>query len=335
MPKFSFQLLLKALLPIGFGVFIMWYFFQQLDNAVKTAFYHALSRMHYSYVVVAVVLNVLALVVRAKRWELMLLPMGYQTTLWQRYHGLMVGYLVNLTIPRAGEASRSFVLQRLSKVPFAASFGTIVAERILDLIILFIIVSGTASYASHDFWKIKQEVISSFGKSEAVSTSVHWLKWGMLSLVFIAFMVILLNIKWRKKSIQFISALFDGFLAIFKTKRPFVFLSQTLFIWGSYLGYFFLCFLALPETSEIPINGVFIAFIAGTLGISFTNGGIGVYPVVVGLVIAHYLQSKHGNDALAIGYATGTIIWTSQTLLTLILGIISFVFLQKKPLENV
>ena len=96
---------------------------------------------------------------------------------------------------------------------------------------------------------------------------------------------------------------------------------------GSF-AYFGIAFLSLEETKIFPLEGIIMAFIAGSLGISFTNGGIGAFPLLVGLVIVYYLGKENPN-ALAIGNALGMLIWVSQTLLLIFLGLISLILLPK------
>lgn len=99
-------------------------------------------------------------------------------------------------------------------------------------------------------------------------------------------------------------------------------------IWGLYVVYFYVCFLSISETSTIPFNTVLLAFIAGSLGIVFTNGGIGAFPLLIGIVIGITEQNTMPN-AQAIGNALGMIIWSFQTLLVILLGMTSLILLPK------
>jgi hypothetical protein len=100
-------------------------------------------------------------------------------------------------------------------------------------------------------------------------------------------------------------------------------------MWGLYIAYFGICFLAFEQTSDFPLAGILVGFIAGTLGIMFTNGGIGAYPYLVGLVVTYYIGGNvmDKNEAIGIGKALGMVIWTSQTLGMIILGLISMVLI--------
>lgn len=322
-------ILLKTVLPLALGVYLIWYFFHSMEPEVKQYFYKALREANYFWVFLSLLLSFIALLSRAYRWKYLLEPIGYKTAFWNRYHAIMIGYIVNLTIPRAGEASRAGMLYRSDGVPFSKSFGTILAERMFDLVMLLSVALLASIVGAGDFWKIKGLIEAKFSSNPESASTFQLVKWIIIGVFLLAFAVVFLVKKIRKKVIAFVNGLFAGALSVFKTKNPLAFIGHTLFIWVLYITYFAICFFALPETSEVPIKGMLIAFLAGSLGITLTNGGIGIFPLVVGLVIEYYLKGQYGDQAWGIGCALGAIIWSSQTLLIIILGAFSFFLLPK------
>jgi len=322
-------ILLKTVLPLALGVYLIWYFFTSMEPAVEVAFYKALREANYFWIFLSLLLSFFALLSRAYRWKYLLEPMGYQTSLWNRYHAIMIGYIVNLTIPRAGEASRAAMLYRSDGIPFSKSFGTILAERVFDLIMLFSVALLASIVGAGDFWKIKGLIEANFSGNPESASNFQLIKWIIAGMILAVFGVVFFIKSIRLKVIGFIKGLFDGVLSVFKTKSPVGFIGHTLFIWGLYIVYFAICFFALDETSNVPRTGMLLAFLAGSLGITLTNGGIGVFPLVVGLVVEYYLKDQYGDQAWGIGCALGTIIWASQTLLIIVLGILSFFLLPK------
>jgi len=109
---------------------------------------------------------------------------------------------------------------------------------------------------------------------------------------------------------------------------------HTLIIWGAYLIMFALPFWALEETSNVPVSGMLLAFIFGAIGISFTNGGMGAYPLLIGITAAYYLNEMGISNSLAIGNALGMVIWATQTIFLILLGLISLVLMPKKYASN-
>lgn len=322
-------ILLKTVFPLALGVYLIWYFFHSMEPEVKEYFYKALREANYFWVFLSLLLSFLALLSRAYRWKYLLEPLGYKTVFWNRYHAIMIGYIVNLTIPRAGEASRAGMLYRSDGVPFSKSFGTILAERVFDLVMLISVAIIASIVGAEDFWKIKGLIETNFSSDPESASRFQLIKWIIVGVFLLAFAIVFFIKAIRQKVIAFIKGLFAGVLSVFKTKNPVAFIGHTLFIWVLYIVYFAICFFALPETSEVPVKGMLIAFLAGSLGITLTNGGIGIFPLVVGLVIDYYLKDQYGDQAWGIGCALGAIIWSSQTILIISLGAISFFLLPK------
>lgn len=324
-------ILLKTVLPLGLGVYLVWYFFDRMTPADKDTFYKAIGEANYFWIVLSMLLSFFSLLSRAYRWKYVLEPLGYKTRFWNRYHALMIGYIVNLTIPRAGEASRAVMLSRSDGVPFSKSFGTILAERAVDLVMLSGVLLLTVSLGYDDFWKIKHDIEQNLG-GNTPSGETSWAKvvlYGIMGLIGGGIVTVLFIGKIRRKLVMFVKDVFAGVFSIFRSKHPLSYAGHTLFIWIMYISYFSICFFALDETSEIPFSGMLIAFVAGSLGISFTNGGIGSFPLLVGLVLGFYLGEAHGAAAVGIGGALGMLIWSSQTLMMIVLGALSFVLLPK------
>jgi uncharacterized membrane protein YbhN (UPF0104 family) len=322
--------LVKTVLPLLLGVYLVWYFFSSMSPESKELFYTAIVEANYFWIILSLILGVVAYLSRAYRWKYMLEPLGHQTNFWNRYHAVMIGYLVNLTIPRAGEASRCGMLYRSDGVPFSTSIGTIIAERAVDLIMLVGIAFLTVFVAGQDAMAIKEQIQATFGGSNSTSGGFPWklVFYGVIATVGILFTYLFVfKPAIRAKLIGFAKEVVQGLFSIFKTKNPLGYLLHTAIIWGCYLVMFALPFQSLVQTQDIPLAGILVGFIAGSLGITFTNGGIGTYPLLVGLVVAFYIGKDYPEDAQAIGNALGMLVWVTQTLLMIVLGLLSMVLL--------
>lgn len=321
---------LKTVLPLALGLYLFYFFFSSMSNEMWIVFKKALLEANYIYIILAVLLGILAYFLRAMRWHLVLSPLGYNIPLSHRYHAVMIGYLVNLTIPRAGEASRSAMLYRSDAVPFSTSFGTIIAERAIDFVLLCSIGLFTAFITYDDFWFIKHQIELKFqGNTNEVSI-VKYIILGGILLGFILFTFLYIKKEaFRLKLKNFAKELLGGLIAVFKMKQAGLYILYTLGIWCCYLVMFALPFYALQETSDISFSGIMLAFCAGAIGITFTNGGVGTYPLLVGMVVALYIQKDYPLNAQGIGNALGMIIWASQTIFMILLGLISLYLLPK------
>jgi glycosyltransferase 2 family protein len=238
--------------------------------------------------------------------------------------------LVNFTIPRSGEASRAAMLYRSDGVPFSKSFGTIVAERAVDFAMLLTIVGVTALLSFPDLMELKAQALSQ--KTEVTSTGfslTSLIKYVVLAGIVFLLYLFIAKPAFRNKFIAFGRDVLAGIFAIFKSKNPLGYVWQTLAIWLLYLIVFALPFFALEETKHMAMNAILVGFVAGSIGITFTNGGIGAFPLLVGLVVGYYLGATMGDQASSIGKAIGMLIWVSQTLLFILLGLISLLKLPK------
>jgi hypothetical protein len=190
---------------------------------------------------------------------------------------------------------------------------------ILGIIIGLVIFSQFGTLGSLiNTWIPEKEDQSNLFKIVLVSGSIICL--GLVSSYYL----------FRKSSNQFIQKLkllilgfLEGIKAILKMENATKFILHTLFIWLMYFCMFYLCFFSLPQTANVPFSGILAAFVMGGLSIIFVQGGIGVYPAAIMEVLILYGISRPSSLAL------GWIIWTSQTTMILILGIISLLLMPK------
>jgi hypothetical protein len=326
--------ILKTVLPLLLGVYLTWFIFHSMSDESLLFFYKSLNEANYFFVFISLLLAGFADYARAKRWQYTIEPLGYTTNTWNRFYAMMIGYVVNLTIPRAGEASRAIMLQQSDGVPFVKSFGTIIMERIVDVLILGIISVITFFMVGADFWEIKNEIINKLGVNEDSNSFYLIFKWTLFSIFVLVFIIVSFVRSVRKKIIEFVLSLKEGVFSIFKIQKPGKYLLYTFLIWASYILIFIIQFQALNETANVPVRGILLAFILGAGGISFTNGGIGTYPLLVGIVTGFYLKKEGIDHPEAIANALGMLIWLSQTLLMLVLGLISLYILPRKIKKN-
>lgn len=320
---------LKIILPLGFGVFLIWLFYDALCEDQKKDLFAAFGKANYLWVGLALVFSWFSHVSRAYRWRYLLDPMGYKISFWNAYHALMIGYVVNLIFPRAGEASRAGVLAKTEKVPFQKGFGTIVAERAVDVVMLGIVVVITLAL-QYDKIDLFQAKIASFnsegagcGNTLIFSVLGKVVIYGVLVGVLGGVALFIFMPKFRNKIKKFVQGVFEGIFSIFKTKYKLQYIGHTIFIWVMYILMFSICFLALDSTATLGIDAMLAGFVAGTIGIVLVQGGIGVYPAFVGLILTIYIAPADYLGIFPDALALGWIIWTSQTLLMIVLGLIS------------
>lgn len=306
---------LRTALPVGLALFFGWYTFSKLpvDQIIpyfKTA--------NYSWIVVGMVLGLLSNLSRAYRWRYLIEPMGYTLRFPNSVMAIFITYLANLGVPRSGEVLRAAVLTNYENVPFQKSFGTIIAERMADLVILLGIVAITLLLQFEFIYSI---LIANFQPQRLLLLGVLLVVFGVMAFFFLKKS----NTKIALKLRHFVQGLLEGVLSIFRMQHKWAFIMHTLFIWLMYVMMFFVTTLALDETKTASIGALLIAFIAGSFTIAATNGGVFVYPLAIGAAFS--LFDIPENPSIAFGW----IMWSSQTLMIIILGSLSFLFL---PIYN-
>ena len=306
---------IKISIPLLLAVFFGWYTFSKLP--IKD-FIPYFENANYYWIALGVFLGILSHLSRAYRWKYMLEPMGYQPKLPNSIMAVFIAYLANFGIPRSGEVLRAAVLTNYEDVPFEKGFGTIVAERFADLAVLLGIIAITL-FLEFDF--IYAFFSEKFNPKTLIIAGIGLL---LLAAIFIVFLK-------RSKSIfavkirAFINGLLEGVFSIFRMKQKWAFIFHTLFIWLMYVLMFYVTTFAVPEISNISIAAVLIAFISSSFAIATTNGGIFVYPLAIGAAFSLF------NIPETPSIAFGWIIWTAQTLIIIILGSLSFLYL---PIYN-
>ncbi len=310
--------LLQITIPLALGIFLIWYSYnsfttEQLAN-IKLNFRAA----NYGFVVLSVVLSLLSHLSRTYRWNFMLEPLGYKPKLANNFMAIAAAYLMNIFIPKSGEVGRAMILDKYEHVPFQKGFGTIITERVIDLIFLLAFTAAALI--------IKFDELSNY-LSENVPVAALY---GIAVIVIIIFLVFPIFLKYSKSALNvklrnFLLGLKEGLLSIVKMKKKKAFIIHSFIIWGLYLASFYAASFALDETSTISFSTLIIAFVVGSFTFAFTNSGFGTYPAAIAGILFIFGISQ------TVGTAFGWIIWTSNIASIIIIGGLSLLIL---PLYN-
>lgn len=306
----SIKKILKTVLPLVFGGFLVWYSISKISVDILLGYF---KDANYNWIFLGLFFGILSHFSRAYRWKFMLDPLGFKPKFTNSILSVLIGYLVNLALPRAGEVSRALVLTNYENIPFEKGFGTIVAERIADLIMMLCIIIITL-FVQFDFIY------------ELLSNNFDPTKIGVVLVILI--LIFYIFTYFVKKATSgfflriktFVFGLVEGVTSIFKMKKKWAFIFHTLFIWAMYVLMFWATIPAI-EGLEVPFGGVLIGFIAGGFSIAATNGGIGLYPIAVTAALA--LFDIPTEPASAFGW----IMWTAQTAMVIVFGGLSFLLL--------
>tara|TARA_R110002050_G_scaffold149463_1_gene276005 strand:- start:33927 stop:34946 length:1020 start_codon:yes stop_codon:yes gene_type:complete len=325
---------LKIGLPLGLGVYLVWYFLDTLTEVEKEKIWESVSHANYWWVILAVIPATLSHVSRAVRWKYTLDPLGYKPDSINSFFTVMIGYLINLAVPRLGEVSRCGFMNRYDKIPFDKLIGTVIAERIADLIMLVAVIT-TVVLIQYDLISdyVNSLLSEYFGK---ISGDLVLFALIATPIAGVVGLYLVYKKEWKneilKKIQSAIQGIVSGITSILTMKNKGLFLAHTGFIWVMYFLMLYFNFFALEETSTISFGEALTAFVLGGLAMALTNGGIGAYPLAIQAALTIYGYSESAGAAL------GWITWVFQTLLVVVLGAGSMLLIpiynKRKALSN-
>jgi uncharacterized protein (TIRG00374 family) len=311
--------LLKLILPLTIGLFFVYLSYNTTSEEERKLIYTYIQKADLRFVMLSVFFGVLSHLSRAYRWKFLLSPLGYQPRFINSVLAVLIAYIANLGIPRSGEILRATTLSSYENIPFEKTFGTIVAERLVDLLILLIFVLTALVLQFDIIWSVLAE--------KKISPAQLLLVFTLFAVGYLAVKKLFVRsqhpVVLRIKN--FFLGLTEGILSLKTMPNKGVFIGHTLFIWIMYLAMFYVIKWTVPATASLGLSAILPAFVVGGLTISATNGGVGIYPFSVALVLSTFGISNES------GLAFGWIMWTSQTLMIILFGSLSFFVL---PLVN-
>ena len=312
--------ILKILAPLSIGLFFIFLTVNATSNEERKLIYTYIKNADYRFLFLSVFFGILSHLSRAYRWKFLLAPLGYKPRFVNTVLAVLIAYIANLGIPRSGEILRATTLSSYEKIPFEKTFGTVIAERLVDMIILISLILLALSLQFELIWSLLKE------RQVSMTKLLYWFFGCLIPVIYL----IRFLFKQEKHPLivkikKILKGLVEGILSLKKMPNKWAFIAHTLFIWIMYMAMFYVVKWTVPETSTLGLNALLPAFVIGGLAISASNGGIGIYPFSVALMLAAFGVSNES------GLAFGWITWTAQTVMIIVFGSLSFFAL---PLVN-
>lgn len=335
--KKAIQYIISFLLAAG----LLWFVFKDIDlSSMKSR----LAAADWRWLGLSAFLTLLAHFFRAWRWAMMLRPLKETVSVYESFISLLTGYFANYILPRMGEVTRCGTLYKMSGVPVNQSLGTVIADRIFDVLVLLLL--------------LILNFFLEFNRLSAFFTDLIGSKVGggggsgnLLGIVLITLMVLvaaagivlykssalrekLLAIGIVKKMTDFALGMVNGLLSVRKLESPALFVLTTVGIWVCYFFSSYVLFFCIAETAHLGLLAGLTLLVIGAVGMTApTQGGIGAYHLLVGNVMVLYGLSQQDGITLA------TFVHGSQMLLMLIVGALAFllalVYSKKKVADRV
>jgi glycosyltransferase 2 family protein len=338
MPKFLKEILKYGLI-LGVMSYLLYDAFSHIDKEAlegKTRLQFILSYWNQAnlwLIFTSILCAISSHIIRALRWKIALEPIGYQNvSSFNATMAVLNGYFVNLFIPRGGEFSRPLSLEKTDGVPTELGVGTVVSERIIDLIFLLLCIGMVFIFQSELILSLINDGLELI-KQRKTSTEFPWKKvifLGIIALIFLgAILVYLLNkqlvISILYKIKKFSKGIWQGIISIRKLEKRGLFVFYSLLIWVLYYFMLYSMFLAFSQTKEVGLSEVLTVFVVGGIAQAMPlPNGAGSYHLMVS-----YTLSSLAAISLPVSIAIVTLLHGIHTIVLIFTGGISVYFISK------
>lgn len=289
------------------------------------------SEVNYFWIIVSLILGIMSHILRTIRWNILVKSIEGRSSFKNAFLAVIIGYFANLALPRMGEFTRCGVLSKYEKMSFTKLFGTVVLERVIDLI-MFILLMAFVGITQMNV------VLSFINKNPEIRNAIDTLfgKWVILPIV-VGLIIILFasrnlfsKIPYYKKFQKILSEIADGFKSIKNLEHKWPFIFHSIAIWFLYYMMLYVVFFAFDFTSNLsPFVGL-VVFSLSTIGMVLPiQGGIGAWHFIVIASLMVYLPDVENIKTLARAFAF--LAHGSMNFMLVIAGLISLIAL---PLLN-
>ncbi len=307
------------------GVGLVWLSIHNIPDSEMEITKQSFKNADYLVVTLSAIISILAHLVRAWRWNSMLQPLGHSITFKNSFAAVMIGYVISFVAPRgAGELARCGVATRYEKVPFPAAFGTVVTERIVDLLLMLVLFFITLAVQFSELTGLtNQYVAEPLKKKLAENTNMLYI----LIAGLVLFILVLVFFRKKIKSLltgkmgAMLKNFGEGLRSVKDVKNPALFIFQSFLIWFCYLLSLYACFWCFDETKNLGIKPALVILLLGTLGVAVSPGGIGLYQIISTGILIFY-GVNHGVET-----SFPWIVWGSQFIAIIVIGGLCFLLL--------
>jgi glycosyltransferase 2 family protein len=319
--------ILQYSLFLGLGIVLFYFAFRSIDVNVLI---DRLKNANYWLIALSLIFGLFGQLARSYRWKIMIEPIGYKPSILNTYHALMIGYTANYAFPRIGEITRCGVLNRTDNIPADKLIGTVIAERLCDILVLLLLTVVVVLFEIKIFGgffndSVLQPVILKFGWIFNLSVFT----WIIVSIVIILSLLLVFAFREKIKSVILVQkvgkagkGIFNGLRSILYIKRKVAFILSTVSIWIFYLIMTYIALMAMEPTMHLNLTDALFILVVGSYGFAApVQAGIGAYHGIVALGLSIFAVSW--SDGLAYALLSHS----SQAISIILLGSISMLIL--------
>lgn len=318
---------LKYIILLAIAAALLWASFRGVH---WDDFTDGLKSADYRWILLSMAAGVGAFLLRALRWRLVMIPLGYKIKRSDAWDGINIGYITNFIVPRAGEFARCGVITQRTGLPFETVAGTVVLERSVDMLSLIIVTLSVFFFQWDKFGAfMNREVFSAMGNN--FTGNLIWLVIAAL-LAAAVFLYIIYRFREHnpvfRKIADIAKGVLNGVVSGFRMPQKWMFLLYTIAIWICYWLMSYTTILAFPAVHGLGVSDAMFLMVIGSFGwVIPVQGGIGAYHFIISLALA----SIYGITQTT-GVVFATISHESQAVTMLLFGTISLIsfYLKKR-----
>lgn len=326
--KKIFSYAVKWLLPLALTILLVTYMFRKVEFGKMWEILTS-GEVDYWWILVAMGISIFSHIFRALRWQIQLRSLGITPPLMVLVCSIFGTYSLNLVFPRLGEVWRCTYVSRREHKPFTEIMGSMLSDRLSDFfMVLFLtlvtfIVAAPAIEAFLVKYPIGQDLIET-GRNPWTWTALA----GTLVLTWVIY-YFGRETAPVKRTRKMVGELWRGFASVATMKGKWAFIAYTFAIWGCYYLQLYVAFFAFPFTRELCTSNLafglvpcLVAFVLSSIGMAVpSNGGLGPWNIAVMFGLAVYGVTD------AQGTAFSMLQWSGQTVMLIILGIFTMVYI--------
>lgn len=319
--------IIQFVVLLGVGILLAWLSIKsvwterdKIADSFKTA--------NYFWVGISILIALISHFLRAYRWNYLLKPLGYSVKPANSIGAVLVGYFANYGLPRMGELTRCTLVAKYDDVPFEVALGTVITERIVDMLLLLLIFLLTLFAQFKQLKDLANEYILMPLMSKWQAITAH--PTGIIILLVAVIAVIIGFMLIRKKIAILLKGKFgtiilgfgNGLSSVKDIDKKFQFIALSIAIWASYFYSLYACFFAFTGTAQLGHAECLVLLLFGTFGVVFSPGGLGAYPLIITSLL---INTYHVEQISAVAFPW--MAWTSQFILIVVLGLLSLILL--------
>jgi len=314
--------IIQYFLLLAAGFYLSWLFFKGLDfEELK----QIMSTGNFSWFYLVMLVSLLTYIIRVLRWQMLIKAIGYETKFLHTFSALSISYFVSFVVPRLGEVTRCLSVKKHSKIPFMELLGTVIIERVVDIISLLIVLLLTiilqfnqtmGFFRENVFIPFYDHFIVKLNEGDSKAIVM------LLILLLIAFLIFYFRKKIALRSpkfvLQIVKGFKDGLISVSKLEQKKLFIFYTFSIWVCYFFMTYFWFFIFKETSVLGWGACLTIICIGTIGrsVPIQGAGMGAYHFLVQKVVMLYGISGLFGKTLA------TLIHGGQTIFTFAMGLV-------------